>query len=590
MLQFLLWSNPGRDGNLNPQTVSKRLATIFQPLFRFSLAVETLSWHDLHLAYFAIPIEGWRPALRQEDEHTLVLALAYPLNGHAALASQSKNVAPQQALPRLARALQRQPQEILERLHPPLLLFWIDRQNDEAYLVSDGLGHAQLFEYARYGRYAYSNRLFAFRALQWPLEPQLADWAANTALGYFPMQTSGFKAIRFAAPSTLYRWTPHEATQQRLDILSCWVHPGARREHESLEMARQAIIGYLRATRDLYCDASGGLTGGFDSRAIFATCRYLGFDLRARVKGPENNYDVRLARRLAKVAGMDLNIKGKAEQPAPSPDQIRRSVRAALLWQAANMVNQKLVSFLPQGDGLPSGSVNVMGHDGFIGRGFFEGAIKAWEIPPSRYEDRIVAWYRRRFPYGLRQVHSDAIDALIRQIFRQALNYGLEGKQQLDFLYLFERTRRWSSGAQHSQTSIVLAPFLNADFIRAVYSYRGSRMRDHVFHRHIIARHAPDWSEIPFERELKQADRRRRAVEGSKTKSPTDWRRSNNTGYFNRMLFWRQVGAPLLQECLDQGQLWRQIYDPDRIRSLDQALPLGDELVTFYELERLCAD
>jgi hypothetical protein len=585
MIQFLLWSTPRHGSGPQPEVVAKAFERRFRPLFDDPPAIRRLDFGRVHLVYFSLPVSGWRPSFFQADDATTALGIAYPLNGHAVLAAGGRPVDPLSCLPELARAIQADPAGCLENLPPPLLMFWADKASGDSFLINDGLGHAQLYEAESNGIFALSNRLSAFSSLGFPLTPVAEEWAVKVSIGWFPLQRSGFAGIRFAEPSTLYHWGAGGLKKTRAPVLESWVLRGRRADDDCLEEARRALIDYIRATWPLFSDASGGLTGGFDSRAIFATYRHLGLDLRPRVKGPANNHDVRISKELARIAGLELTVKNRAELPPDSAAAVRRSIRAGLVWQAANLDHHKLIAFLPAGHGLPPGSVNVMGHDGFIGRGFFQHMLRTGGVPVSRYPDLLFQWFMGLVPPVLSPRLRGQVAELLRAACRQPAHYGVTDEKQLDFLYMFERSRRWSSGSQHSQTSLVLAPFLNPGYIRAVFSYRGRGVQNSVFHRHIISTHAPDWAGVVYERELKRAEKKQRARRQPAPEKGGDWRRSNNTGYFNRLEFWRQVGADLIDDSLANGSFWRQVYDPDRIP--EGGFALGDELTMLRELEWL---
>lgn len=583
MIQFLLWSSSRSDGGPRPEDVARAFQARFAPLFGDPPLVTHRSFGPVQITWFSLPVSGWRPAFFQEDDRTAVCAIDYPLNGHTLLPSHDRPSLPEHCLPAMARAIQSDPAGCLSEIYPPLLLFWFDKLSGEAFLVNDGLGHAQLFQTEHAGIRAFSNRIAAFSALGIPLRPALGDWAVKVSIGWFPLQRSGFEGILFAEPSTLTCWGPDGCRSTRYPVLESWVLRGRRPASDCLEEARWALIDYIRATWPLFSDASGGLTGGFDSRAIFATYRHLGLGLRPRVKGPANNHDVRISKQLSRIAGLELTVKHQAELPPDTPAAVRRSIRAALLWQAGNLDHHKLIAFLPAG-GLPSGSVNVMGHDGFIGRGFFQHMLRTRGVPVDRYEDRLFDWFAGLLPTFLAAGRREEAVAMLRRVCRQPRRFGVTDEKQLDFLYMFERTRRWSSGSQHSQTSLVLAPFLNPGYIRAVFSYPGDDLPDSVFHRHIIGTHAPDWADVVYERELKRAEKKRGV--GRAAGSAGGWRQSNNTGYFNRLGFWREVGTRLIEDCFRQGRFWRGVYDAQKIPG--GGLPLGDELTLLHELEWLC--
>lgn len=585
MLSFLLWTSAAGDSHRQLNSVAQTFGDLFAQFLPSAVHVHTRSFNDAYLAWFELPVQGWRPPFFQEDGQTAAWAADFPLNGHMVLQNHGIATDSIAFLPPLARAIQAHPKRILEQLVPPMLLLWEDKATGELHLLNDALGHAQLYRYTSHGNFALSNRLFAFKALSAPLTPCADEWAANCSFGWFPLNRTGFKEVRFVDPSTHFKWTGAGTPQQQsLNVLDSWIKPPSASRYKCLEMARMALLNYIIATWPLFSDASGGLTGGFDSRSIFATYRYLGLKLRPRVKGPANNYDVILSKRLAAMAGMDLTLKPTAELPPVSVESIRASVQAALVWQAGNMDNGQQISFLPAGRRLPIGSVNVMGHDGLIGRGFFARMIGANKLDPHLYQQHMVRLLANKIPDFFLPEIKARVQMLIQRMCQQGAEHGLSEAKQLDFLYLFERTRRWSSGSQHSQTSQVLAPFLNGQFIRAVYSYKNADFQENVFHRYIINLHAPDWIQVPFERELKKRDKQERRLSRDR-EPPGSWMLSNNSNYFNRHLFWQQAGAPLLKEGLATGHFWREIFDAAKIK--EHTFTAGDELVMLCQLEKV---
>jgi hypothetical protein len=585
MLSFLLWTSQTGDTHEQLSAVARAFGDLFAPFLPSDLHVHTRSFKDTCLVWFELPVQGWRPPYFQEDSQTAVWAADFPLNGHTVLQNHGTAADSIAFLPPLARAIQAHPKRILEQLVPPMLLLWEDKAAGELHLLNDALGHAQLYRYSSNGKFALSNRLFAFKALCAPLTARADEWAANCSFGWFPLNRTGFKEVRFVDPATHYTWNAAGTPQQQsLNVLDSWIKPPAASRPECMEMARMALLNYITATWPLFSDASGGLTGGYDSRSIFATYRYLGLKLRARVKGPANNYDVILSKRLAAMAGMDLTVKPKAELPPIAAESIRASVHAALVWQAGNMDNEKMISFLPAGSRLPVGSVNVMGRDGPIGRGFFARLIGADKLDPQLYQQHMVRWLTEKIPDFFLPEIKAGVQELIHRMVQQGVERGLSDAKQLDFLYLFERVRRWSSGSQHSQTSQVLAPFLNGQFIRAAFSYTDSDLQENVFHRYIIDQHAPDWIQVPFDKELKKLDKQARRRSRDR-EPPGSWTRSNNNTYYNRRLFWQQAGASLLEEGLAGGHFWRTIVDAAKIK--EQTFTAGDELMMLCELETL---
>ncbi len=591
MVPFLLWIE--RDRGVDAPGIEEtagRFERYLSGLLGGDVTVERYRNRGLNLLYYPLPPEGWLPASVQEDADTWALAIEYPLNGHRE-AGIADGPAALNALPAVARAVQRAPEAALARLNPPALLFWEDRRTNDCYLVNDGMGSAQLFEYSYRGMPALSDRIFAFRALSLPLYPDIDEWAFKAAVGFFPMDTSGYRGIRYVPPATLYRWDGNELTSLRRPVFPEWVRQEPREDAACFEAARRALMDYVASTRCLYSDASGGLSGGFDSRAVFSTFRALGLPLRARVKGSPEKYDVILAGRLAQIAGLDLRVKSGAELPPDTVERLSFSIDKAMLWQSGYMFHHKLKTFLASGDTLPRGSVSVTGQEGELARG--------------KYRVGPIEKLGRRIPDSILPERRRAVERMLDRIWEKEIRpLGLDQPEEGDAFYLYEHVRRFLSGSQHTQTSQVIAPFDSIDFLRAVFSFRGDTTRGEPFHRYIIGRNAPDWLSVPFENEVVDAGPAlvnpsnpgpgesqrgpgiQNNIEVTATHGP-DWRRSiDGHQYYDRDLYWNTVGKPLVEEARAQGRLWREIFRPEWT---EQQRPsrYADVLAMLYALERL---
>src|SRR4029079_14419289 len=90
-----------------------------------------------------------------------------------------------------------------------------------------------------------------------------------------------------------------------------------------------------------------------------------GVDCRLKVKGQEGKFDVAIAGRLAQVAGLDLEVRPKAELPPERTEDLERSLRLAMLWQAGHMWRENHKTFrLAEERHVDGGVLNVMGQHG----------------------------------------------------------------------------------------------------------------------------------------------------------------------------------------------------------------------------------
>ncbi len=339
-----------------------------------------------------------------------------------------------------------------------------------------------------------------------------------------------------------------------------------------------------------------GLTGGWDSRVVVSSLLASGMSFSARVKGQPELYDVVIASKLAKLGGFNLHIKSSAELPPDNYSQCRRNVSLALLWQAGYMVTEKHKTFLLNEKRLDGGRVNIMGQHGEIGRGYYTKKIEAEKLKEGQFEENLI---KRLIDSKLRlikKINQDQIFEIIREAYRQANMYGLEGFDRLDFFYLYERTRRWASAALSSQTGMVFAPFLCPGYIRASYAFRaqgGEFYQDgkmlNPFHRYIIERNTPEWVNVPYAEDLKREEKewkkKKQCVSINKPNSTLGWKQSDGEKYYNLSLYWKDVGKPIIDDAIACGGFWTEVFDPDLIKK--DWLSVADDIVMLHLLPEI---
>ena len=568
----------------DPQGVGSDLQKLFSPLFRTPFRTKTMQNSSASLVLLELPVVGWKPAFYREDDETWALAPDYPINARSALAMKGTSVDDDGVLPALGRELQAAPAALLQELAPPFSLVWSSKRTGQTFVQTDGLGQSQLFEFQDGRLWALSNKILAFRALGVALEPESEQWAVRATLGWFPLEMTGYKRIRFLEPGTQLHLDSNGLTRTRHDVLSTWVRSSALSSSDCLELARSSLLRHINAAMPLCERNSVGLSGGWDSRAVVSTLRAAGAEFAARVRGLPGRPDVVIARELARIGGFDLKVHSSSGVPPTDVEMCKRSISLALRWQAGYMVTHKHKTFLADQRLLDGGSVNIMGQHGEIGRGYYAKKIRAGEVSEAEYEGWLIGKLMAKMPPFTRKGFHEIVRYVIRQAFRQADRYDLQGSAQLDFFYLYERTRRWASGSLGSQTGVVLAPFLNPDYIRAVFSYTGD-LTINPFHRYIIATHSPDWTAVQYAKEL---DVRHQASETATAsfREPDiltpDWRPPTGKENYDSLGYWEAVGRPIIQEALAECGFWTEIFDPDVAERQWPAAP--DELAMLYLL------
>ena len=428
---------------LGLERVATKLQQIFSPLFAETPKLRTFQNQALSLVYLELPVQGWRPAYLQEDDQTWSLSLDYPIHAKEALAGMGVHAPDDKVLPSLCRQMRLQPEPLLERMAPPFALIWAPKNAEEAFIQNDGLGYAQLFEYQDDQFWVMTNKIFALKALGITVKPVPEEWAVRSSMGWFPLKMTGFKNVRYPDPATQIHLTPRELTRKRFDVLSKWLKKDGLAVDECLELARSSINDYIQQASPLWDQASAGLTGGKDTRAIVSSllaCEAKNFYVRLR--GQKTSYEVIIASQLAEIANLELRVEENHSLPPESVDSLKQMIGQALRWQAGYIEWRNHKIFLPLDRSyLLGGNINIMGQHGEVGRGNFTNHIKALDMTEDQYEDGLVAYLtQHKRPY-LRPEYLNFVLETVRQAYRQADLYQLEGLDRLDFFHLFEKTR-----------------------------------------------------------------------------------------------------------------------------------------------------
>lgn len=582
---FLLWRVPREAGQeLEPLRVASSLQAIFSPLFAAPLSVKVRQNTTACLVVLELPAPGWKAPFFQYDEQTWALAIDYPLNAADVLAAHGIHVQADAALPTLCRQLEVQPRSLLKDLSPPFSLLWSSPQTGATFVQNDGLGQAQLFEYQDGQTWALSNKVWAFAALGLPLEPDPQQWAVRAALDWFPLQMSGFKRISFLEPATQLCLDASGVRRSRHDVLADWVQPRGLSPGDCLELARTALLEQIRACQSLWEKPSVGLSGGWDSRAVVASLRAARADFSARVRGLPGRHDVLIASQLARSAGFPLKVQNVGGLPPSDAASCRRSIERALLWQAGHMTDRRHKTFLASQPYLEARRVSITGQHGEIGRrerALFSDdqakRLRARELTQTQYAEQAMRELVSEMPPFTRPGLREVVQETIRAAYHQADHYGLTGLAGLDFLCLYEFTRRKGSTVHAWQTRLLIAPFLTPNYIRAVFGYV-DRSDPNAFHRHIIQVNAPDWVDVPFAEQLEEQ------AEGSSHSS--HWKQPRGRENYDGLLYWQTAGKPLIDEALTAGGFWTEVFDPDLAARHWRAQP--DALAVLHLLPSAC--
>jgi hypothetical protein len=568
MLIFILWRDKKPDQRRTLARVGPALGELFEPILGDGPGIHSRDTNEAKLVWLELPVERWRPPLVERDGERFALAGEYPVAAGKLLRERGLSSGPDRTLLDIAGQFAGDPSSLLHDLVPPFSLVWSN--GDGATCVqSDALGQAQLFEYEDDNVYALTNRLTALQTLGVPLEPVPVEWAARFCTGWFPLELTGFEGVRHVTPGTRIRLDQRGVSHERFDVLQRWIHPDRMSVQDCLELAETSMRGVLEGAIEQWVRPNVGLSGGWDSRVVVSLLRDLGADMSLRVRGSPERYDVMIAAELARVSGFKLRINNTGGYPPEDLDQLRRSMQLALRWQAGNLSTKKHKTFLARRDRLEPGLVNVMGQHSGIGKADFVMKTKAWELDPSQYEDAMVRQLVGTLEPYLHPDLREPVKQLWRDAYRQADRYDLEGVARMHFFFLFEYTRRWASGAMAAQPGQVVTPFLNPGFIRAAYGFPQEEIRNRPFHKHILAKYAQEWKDVPFEDQVTQADvdsGRIKPVQLDGDKAAFHegafWKQPKPHRVYSNAHYWRSVARPLAREARRSGGFWTEILDP----------------------------
>ncbi|MEO5590713.1 MAG: hypothetical protein ABIS03_14080 [Gemmatimonadaceae bacterium] len=593
---FLLWQRRGDADRELAGRVALNLQSLFSPLFSEPPKAMVVQGVAASLVSLELPVRGWKPPFWQEDGQTWAMAVDYPINGRTVLAANGVSFDEDNFLPALGRQLQDGPRTLLKEMAPPFSLVWSSKQTGETFVQNDGLGHSQLFEFEDDHLWAVTNKLFALKTLGVPCEPEPAQWAVWATLGWFPMEMTGYKNIRFLEPATQVRLNAQGISRVRSDVLLDWVHPPAQSREACLELARSSLLQLIRGCIPLCEKPSVGLTAGWDSRAVVSALRAAGARFSTRVRGLPGRHDVAIAAALAKVAGLKLRVQHGGGLPPVDALGCRRSILQALLWQAGHVAAYRHKSFLVNQQHLEARGVSITGQHGEIGRrerALFDDhhakTIQAAGFSPSQYEDYTLKELMTNMPPFIRRDHHELVRETIRNAYHQADKYELSGLARMDFFSLYEFTRRKGSTVHAWQTRLLIAPFLNPDFIRAVFGYV-NRTDTNAFHRYMIAANAPDWVDVPYFEDLEEQKLIREALSSAarpelSVQGVSDWKQPKGRHNYDGGLYWQAIGKPLIEDGLAHGGLWTEVFDPDIARREWKKAP--DELAVVLLLPQV---
>lgn len=605
MQTFLLWrlgSDP-RSHDREVEEVGARLRAYSKAMFGKVLTPLMLRRGGYALLALDMPVVGWIPSPYVVNQERWVLSIDFPVDADRVFTADDGD-ADIPYLVRFTRALERDPLGSLRRVSPPFALIWGDERDDRIVVQNDSIGFCQLLEYDRGQHHAITNRPLVLRALGIELEPEPVEWAARSLTGWFPLDRTGFRNVRYLAPATRLELTPTGVERTSFPVIRELIAPRGISEAAAIELAAASIREHSVAAARFWKHAVVAFSGGRDSRALVASmiAASARFD-SLRTHGRDSNAEMILARHLAKVAGIPHLAQLERGFPPTTPQLLARSLHTAARWQLGLMENKAHKIFNMRHPTIGAGKVNVMGKHGEIARGYYyskvgkqKGGVTNWKASLLEYQTSANRDLLRD------DVREGAIELIARSI-EEVASFGVSGHAALDLFYLHERTRRWASGTIYNQPNKVVTPFFNPDYITAAFHLSPETKQSCAMQRGIVEASMPVWRDVPYlvDRGVKKWCRAHTPVlrrlwvaidtrlERFKNAGRSAYLDPEGSRYaFDNVAYWRTVGAELIATSLERSDLVNAVFDATKLATRWPKEP--DVLAVAATVERVSRD
>ena len=250
----------------------------------------------------------------------------------------------------------------------------------------------------------------------------------------------------------------------------------ARADTRAQRQLTEEIVETLRRTVRKQCEAQQdietALTGGLDSRAIFAVLVSVLEPARivARTSGSPDEFDVSAARRIARAYGVRHELSALE---APSSDAFLTNCDVLAFYRNGDVCCKYAMYPLIRYD--HDAPVKFGGQGGEIFRGFFYSKDFQGALPMSLDGDDAARFLQTtmlrrmgRAPWNDQSV-ADAFLARFHQTLQGFHDISRNGFDVLDMFYLYERSARWSFAASLPHLERHCAPFESSALAAMAY-------------------------------------------------------------------------------------------------------------------------
>lgn len=323
--------------------------------------------------------------------------------------------------------------------------------------------------------------------------------------------------------------------------------------------AARVLVATVRALADWPGrKLSVGLTGGRDSRLVFAACVAAGLDFDAEtiafpsMRGFPDTNDVVVARRVAEVCGRALSI----EMPVPGSG-VRGSARVLRLISSGLVSLGDTGLLTPPESGVPL-RLTQSGQGGEIARAEFGiGENSTAKLVDGLFRHIVPAWPRPIVTSDAMQTVRDYVVSWVGE----HLERGVAPSNIPDVFYLLERMSNWAGPAHSVYDSVndVTSPLWTTRLLPYQFGLPAPEREREFFHLRLLEALVPELARLPFA--------------GVNPRWPTfPTRRSSNTQRYRMLAFkitrefrrrasaaYRRrrdpsAGDPLLAEAMDEAR------------------------------------
>lgn len=443
----------------------------------------------------------------------------------------------------LMRALVARP-EVVADLHPPFVMAAVDEAEDVVDVVVDGLGFGRMYEMRFAEGWVWSNRLGALPlfAEHLPAEDRAA-WQLLAGGGWFMGDTTPIEGVTMLPPGASVRAGEGlglERVARSAGAVQRWVTPRPRQAPDEDAMAEQ-LVGVAHDVAALWSrPARVDLSGGRDSRAVAAATLHAGIEASYHTTATfpdEAELVVELLGRLPREVPHHVVVPGNVTR---SGDLRERAEGLHALYDGMTSP-----TFLTQSKARKLGALpqaQLSGAGGEIAHGHYYPASvtrlhKQGFAGAFKRLDGSMRWHG-----GVTDETHDMVSAHVTGVLEEGEGLGLQGAVLLDYFYLVERLRRWSSASIRLGR---LMPLTTPSFLRASFDLAPEERSDNLLHRRLIARLMPKWAELPFYKADATAHKR----------SP-------------KPFSWQTTDRSVLEEIVHDASLWDDVFDARRVREL----------------------